>query len=299
MRKRFSIVITDVHGSKHYNIHNIIKKILLYTILMVIILLIFGGFFISYLTKSVNDLKLKKQKLSNIHLHLKTETQELSKAILEKEENLVLLNKKMDEIEKLIGVKPNYEEVSLKERVNLAKISILQKQFLFQNIPNGYPINNQGITDNFGWRRHPILKTREFHSGIDLKAKMGTKIFAPADGIINFSGYHKKSGYGIMIILDHNYGFKTLYGHLNKVVLKKGDMVRKGELIGYTGNTGLSNGPHLHYEVLYLQTARQPINFMQWSMTNYEKIFKQEKYIKWQSLINLMTKKNHQAMLPQ
>jgi murein DD-endopeptidase MepM/ murein hydrolase activator NlpD len=289
MRERFSIVITDINGSKHYNLHQIIKKVILYIILAVIAIIIIGAFIISYLDKSVDDLEVKKEKLENVYQKLKNDNETVKKSIQKKVQELDLLSSKMGELEELIGIKPSSAKTSLNERVDLAKVSTMQKQLLFKNIPNGYPIKKEGITGSFGWRNHPIVKKREFHTGIDLRAKRNTKIYAPADGVINFAGFHKKSGYGVMIILDHNYGFRTLYGHMNKVAVKKGDVVRKGDLIGYTGNTGLSSGPHLHYEIRHLQVAVQPLSYMKWNMKTYETIFKKEKRIKWQSLINLMT----------
>ena len=289
MRERFSIVITDINGSKHYNLHQIIKKVILYIILTVVAIIVIGAFLISYLNESVDDLEVKKQKLENVYIKLKKDNETVKQSIIQKVEELDLLSSKMGELEELIGIKPSTEKSTLQERVDLAKVSTLQKQLLFKNIPNGFPIENKGITGSYGWRTHPIAKKKEFHTGIDLRAKRKTKIYAPADGVINFAGFHKKSGYGVMIILDHNYGFRTLYGHLNKVAVKKGDVVRKGDLIGYTGNTGLSSGPHLHYEIRHLQAATQPLNFMKWNMKTYETIFKKEKRIKWQSLINLMT----------
>jgi len=337
MRERFSIVITDINGSKHYNLHQVIKKILLYTVLVVLGLLVASGFFISYLNKSVDELEVKKEELETvysklqvdnksvnktildktlqlevlnekvkelenlktIYSQLKTENNNINESINKKVEELESLNSKMNELEVLIGIKPYEQKVSLTERVDLAKVSTAQKKLLFQNIPNGYPIKNEGITGRYGWRQHPIVKKREFHTGIDLRAKRNTKIYAPADGVINFAGFHKKSGYGVMIIMDHNYGFRTLYGHMNKAVVKKGDVVRKGDFIGYTGNSGLSSGPHLHYELRYLQTATQPLSFMNWNLKNYETIFKKEKHIKWQSLINLMTNQASQVSMLQ
>lgn len=296
MRERFSIVITDIYGSKHYNLHQIIKKIILYVILAIIAVIVMGAFSISYLTSSVDELEVKKSGLEKEYKKLKNENDTVNKSIAIKAQELDSLNSKMDELEELIGIKPSSEEIPLTQRVNLATVSTLQKQLLFKNIPNGYPIKNEGITGKFGWRNHPIVKKREFHTGIDLRAKRGTPIYAPADAVVNFAGFHKKSGYGVLIILDHNYGFRTLYGHLKKTAIKKGAVVRKGDLIGYTGNTGLSSGPHLHYEVRFIQAAIQPLNFMKWNMQNYDTIFKKEKHIKWQSLINLMSS---QALIPQ
>jgi murein DD-endopeptidase MepM/ murein hydrolase activator NlpD len=118
-----------------------------------------------------------------------------------------------------------------------------------------------------------------------MKAKMKTPVYATADGVVEFSGMHKRSGYGNLVIIQHNYGFKTYFGHLNKIAVKAGKFVKKGDLIAYTGTTGMSNGPHLHYEVRYLARVVNPFWFLKWNVTNYQEIFKKEKKIPWQSLI--------------
>ena len=172
----------------------------------------------------------------------------------------------------------------------------IDKKFMLQNIPNGYPIKYIGISSKFGWRKHPILHKKEFHTGLDLRAKMNTPVYATADGIVEFAKYHKRSGFGKLLIIDHNFGFKTLFGHLNKIVVKNGDFVHKGELVAYTGNSGLSSGPHLHYEIRYIGVVLNPIYFLKWNLKNYNYIFKKEKKVKWQSLIKAM---NNQKQLIQ
>ena len=145
------------------------------------------------------------------------------------------------------------------------------------------------VTGRFGWRVHPILKKKEFHRGLDIKASMQTPIKAPADGVIEYAGYHKSSGFGYLIILDHNYGFKTSYGHLSKKMLvKPGQFVKKGEIIGYTGNSGLSTGPHLHYEIRFIARPLDPLNFIQWERKNFDDIFKKENRVSWQSLVKII-----------
>ena len=122
---------------------------------------------------------------------------------------------------------------------------------------------------------------------------MDTEIFATADGVIEYAGLHNKSGYGRLVILDHNYGFKTYYGHLNKVLVKAGEYVKKGDVIALSGNSGMSNGPHLHYEVRFTQRVLNPFLFMKWDIENYSQIFEKEKNVPWQSLITAVTR-DHQ-----
>jgi murein DD-endopeptidase MepM/ murein hydrolase activator NlpD len=118
---------------------------------------------------------------------------------------------------------------------------------------------------------------------------MNTPVYATADAIVEYSGNHQKSGYGNLVILQHNYGFRTYFGHLNKVVVKSGTFVKKGDLVAYTGNSGMSSGPHLHYEVRFMSKPVNPFWFLKWDAQNYNEIFEKEKQIPWQSLITATT----------
>ncbi len=112
----------------------------------------------------------------------------------------------------------------------------------------------------FGMRMHPILKTIRPHNGIDLTAPAGTNIYATADGVVLQARY-TTGGYGKKILIDHGFGYKTLYGHCEKILVKPGQKVKRGEVIGLVGNTGLSVRPHLHYEVWINNKAVDPINY--------------------------------------
>lgn len=154
-------------------------------------------------------------------------------------------------------------------------------------IPNGNPISPfKGYSSGFGGRFHPVLEQRKFHYGLDFVAKVGTDILAPGDGIVEYAGFNS-GGFGNLIILSHNFGFKTYFAHLNEIDVKVGDFITKGTVIGKSGNTGRSSGPHLHYEIHYLGKRMDPKNFAKWSLENYDYIFKNEKGVKWQSLLEM------------
>ena len=104
------------------------------------------------------------------------------------------------------------------------------------------------ITDGFGTRRDPFTGRRAYHHGLDLSARRGTPIVAPADGVVVFAG--RKGGMGRMLRISHGFGYQTVYGHLDKILVEPGQDVHRGDEIGLVGNTGRSTGPHLHYEVL-------------------------------------------------
>jgi len=130
---------------------------------------------------------------------------------------------------------------------------------LKRHTPSVWPTHGY-ISSRFGYRRHPIRKTIEFHQGVDIANHMGTPIYASADGVVDFAG--RLAGYGNYISIDHGYGFKTKYGHLQKIVVKKGEKVRRGDLIAKMGRTGLATGSHLHYEVRIINKPVNPLGYI-------------------------------------
>lgn len=121
----------------------------------------------------------------------------------------------------------------------------------------------------FGMRLHPILKVRKMHEGIDLTAPRGTPIFATADGVVLQSS-NTSGGYGKKIVIDHGYGYRTLYGHCHELRVKKGERVKRGDIIGTVGSTGLSTRPHLHYEVIANGRKVNPIHYYANDLTGEE-----------------------------
>ena len=122
-----------------------------------------------------------------------------------------------------------------------------------------------------------------FHPALDLKAKVGTPIYAPANGVVVYA--QNKGAYGNFILIAHSYGFKTAYGHLSKFAVESGDFVKKGDLIGYVGNTGRSTGSHLHYEVRYLDKWINPQPFVKWNLDNINNISDKITQVSWESIL--------------
>lgn len=253
------------------------------------LVIIVSGALISYLSYRVDDFKGKKIKLENEYTTLLKDNSRLKLDITSKAKDLRSISSKIEDIEQMLDLKHN-DNSSPNERVNLAKLSTYKKYFILNNIPNGYPVENKGITSKYGWRIHPITKEREFHRGIDLRAKLNTPVIAPADGVIEYAANHKKSGYGKLMIIRHNYGFTTMYAHLNKFKIRAGRSVAKGDTIAFTGNSGRSNGPHLHYEIRNINRNLDPKNFLVWNYKNFDELFNTEKKVYWNSLLNLVDK---------
>ena len=140
---------------------------------------------------------------------------------------------------------------------------VRDKQKLLSSIPAIQPVSNKDlkqIASGFGYRIDPVYKVTKFHAGLDFAAPQGTPIYATADGRVRSSGMDN-GGYGNHVIIDHGYGYETLYGHMVRIKVRAGNSIKRGELIGWVGNTGKSTGPHCHYEVHRKGTPVDPIYF--------------------------------------
>ncbi|MFC3100258.1 M23 family metallopeptidase [Altererythrobacter lauratis] len=128
------------------------------------------------------------------------------------------------------------------------------------SIPSRAPLDNMTLTSSYGMRTHPVLGGRRQHNGIDLAAPTGTPVYATADGRVSMAQWY--SSYGNYVQIEHGGSLQTRYAHLSAYTVSDGDMVRKGDLIGYVGSTGRSTGPHLHYEVRVDNVAVDPTPYM-------------------------------------
>lgn len=137
------------------------------------------------------------------------------------------------------------------------------KEKMLDALPAIQPVSNENlkrISSYYGYRTDPFYKVRKFHDGIDFSAPTGTPIYATGDGeVTQIRKSHR--GYGNKIVVDHGYKYKTIYAHLNRFAIKKGDKVKRGQIIGYVGNTGKSTAPHLHYEIRKGNKSVNPIYY--------------------------------------
>ncbi len=144
---------------------------------------------------------------------------------------------------------------------------VAQNETYWRQTPTSIPVRSRLLSDRYGLRVDPFTKKRAFHSGLDFTARTGTKVYAPADGLVRIAKSH--FGYGLLVELDHGRGFmpgkrqtvryRTRYGHLSRILVKKGQRVKRGDLLGLVGSTGRSTGPHLHYEVLINNRNADPL----------------------------------------
>ncbi|EKM1557250.1 M23 family metallopeptidase [Campylobacter lari] len=287
MKDKFTLTITDVNGSRHFLLSQIIKKVIIYFTTFVFVVIVLGALYINYLATKRSELLKEQETLSAKNTKLFSQNESMQKSLDEKTALYDELQTQLADIEENLGLKQD-EGLDIPERLEKVKLTNDQAYLFLTQIPNGHVIEDNGVTGNFGWRHHPILNKKEFHPGIDLRAALNTPIYAPANGVVEYAAY-SNNGYGYSVILIHNFGFKTVYAHMmRKDVVKAGQFVKKGDLLGYTGNTGLSTGPHLHYEVRFINKLLDPKIFIDLNQKNYEQIFDKERRVPWQSLIKAL-----------
>ena len=305
MKDQLIITISDINGSTQYTVHEMIKKVILW-IIMGIFLIIVGTYIyisviqnnVTQLTSKVSEIEKKSQELNIINSNLINKNKKLTDDIRDRSEKLTSMDDKLKEIEQMVGVGPDinssfFDRVDdaksyQAQKIEDAKVSALQIALLAKGIPSGHFLDYKRISSPFGYRIHPVTKRKDFHAGLDLPAKYGTPIYAPADGVVEYA--QKKGAYGKFLLIAHNYGFKTAYGHLSKYAVRHGEYVSKGDVIAYVGSTGRSTGPHLHFELRYLNKWLNPLTFMKWDTKDVDIIRAKEKKVNWRGIFGQIQK---------
>ncbi|MCQ1060549.1 M23 family metallopeptidase [Photobacterium sp. ZSDE20] len=296
MSENICISVSDHRGTSHYLINRFKKRYIGLAVAALLTAAAGGGYGVYTLyqdnlhsTLQLSQLNVQAQQLSASLSEESASNRELIEELNEKKAELDALSLRIDDVETILGLQTDEagEVVTLEERVDSAAISSAVRGTLFRMIPNGNPTPGIRMSSQFGTRIHPVTGKRKRHLGLDFAANTGTEIYAPADGVIEVIRPSNK-GSGNFLKLDHTMGFTSTYSHMDKFNVKRGEFVRKGELIGWTGNTGLSTGPHLHYEIRFLGRALNPRPFVEWTPDNFDSLFEKEKTVQWASLLNMI-----------
>jgi len=152
------------------------------------------------------------------------------------------------------------KRISLETELRQLQDYYTTSEILLASTPSIIPVKGYP-SDRYGNRDDPFTGNKDFHPGIDISAPKGTKVVASADGLVVFAG--RRLGYGKLVSLEHKFGLSTRYGHLDRYVVKAGQRVKKGDIIGYVGSTGRATGTHLHYEVRLRNQPLNPLRFFQ------------------------------------
>ncbi|MDX1301550.1 M23 family metallopeptidase [Photobacterium sp.] len=290
MKDRTIVTISNVHGTRDLHFGKWIRVGLKSTVALILVVCVFTAGLIYYLSNEVDYFKYQEETLLTQSVsqqqalrQLELQKQDLAHDLVQRDGRLLSVSNRLSDLEIFLGVNRD-EAVDLESRLNVAALNSAVRVKLLQQLPNGSPVKGHKVSSGFGIRTHPITGKRRQHRGIDFLVNTGTRVYATADGVIGTVRPSRK-GSGNFLKVQHAFGFTTSFSHLKSFKVKAGDFVEKGDLIALSGNTGLSSGPHLHYEVRFVGRALDPLTFVEWKLDNYESIFKKEKKVKWEFLV--------------
>lgn len=286
--RRLILMITDQEGTRYINIHSVFRQVGLYALIFLVVCIIYGIVSVRAFKDEIASMSALNEKILAQYEKTQEKNAYLNFQIEQRSEEIGLVGDRVENLENVIGVGNTQDTIKedLRERIDVASLTGAQKVFVMKFVPNGYPLDYyKRISADFGYRIHPLYFTKHLHTGMDFATDIGTPVYATADGVVEFAKMGYNGGFGNLVKLDHSFGFRTYYAHLNKIVVTHGSFVKKGQLIAYSGNSGASTGPHLHYEVRFLGNVLDPKNFIEWTMSDFSSIFENERNVSWQSLI--------------
>ena len=297
MRNNYQITITDCHRARHYTLTQLMQRAaivagsLVSVVFLGCLLVIYAlSGHVERLDTSITDLSDRNAEIQTKNAELLARQTQLTAQVEARAAEFIALSDDLEQLETIIGLNPP-PTLPVAERLSVASHTAFEKRLMLSSIPNGHPLAQATVTSSFGMREHPVEEGTRLHGGVDLRASVGTVVTATADGVVEYAGNNVGSGWGRMIKIVHNYGFSTIFAHLSEIDVEVGQYVSQGERIGRSGNSGLSEAPHLHYEVRYLERRLNPSSFMNWSLDQYQTVFEQEERVQWQSLARTVRSK--------
>ena len=302
MKDNITVSVSSIHGTKHFSFGKKTRHTFKFISGMIFLGILLAAGIIYYLLNDAEFSKLKLRELENKSSSLSKEITSLTalkisleQDLSEREERMQLVSDRLGDLENLLGMDNN--DGKLESRLDTATINSSIRVAMLTQIPSGPPVKNARTSSGYGKRIHPVTGVMKYHRGQDFAVNTGTPIYAPADGAIEAIRPSNK-GSGNFLRILHSYGFSSSYSHLSKFVVKKGDFIKKGDLIAYSGNSGLTSGPHLHYEVRFIGRPLNPKPFLDWNVDKFDTIFKNVRGIGWESLVDkIELRVSHQLQL--
>lgn len=306
MKHKSVITISTINGSYRFQLagwHTIFLK---GTFLFICLSLLTAVFNLFYLNNKVESVVVKEKmlikqtySLNSTIKNLNQEKDALQQDLIQRDHLLSNASLRLDELEEYLTTDnstethlnpPDDRSYNLAQRLDNATINSAVRNTLFTLIPNGAPVKNAPLSSRYGYRNHPITHKKRMHNGLDFAVNTGTPVYATADGVVEITR-KSKEGSGNFMRIQHSFGFSSSFSHLKEFKVANGEFVEKGQLVAISGNTGMSSGPHLHYEVRFVGRSLNPITFVQWDNENFESIFTKEKKVKWDFLVKKVEQK--------
>ncbi|AFI03398.1 M23 family metallopeptidase [Helicobacter cetorum] len=285
LQDKLMITIIDEQGSKQLNFSKNLKRNVVLLILVVLLLLGLGIVVLRFLIHKMDKLTIERNAVLSDYSKLYQKNHALKTEIKNKREEIFIVGQKIRGLESLIEVKKGAGGGNhLYDKVDLENLSLAQKNLALMLIPNGAPLTTYSAKVPTKERLHPIKRIKGIESGIDFIVPINTPVYASADGIVDFVKTNSSVGYGNVVRIDHAFGFSSVYAHLDHIVVRYRAFVHKGQLIGYSGKSGNSDGEKLHYEVRFLGKILNSDAFLEWNFENFQSVFLESQFIEWKNL---------------
>ncbi|PAF48185.1 peptidase M23 [Helicobacter sp. 12S02634-8] len=284
MQEKLVVTIVDESGSKQFLLPKSIKKIIIISCVALALVMIASILLMRFLMQKIDTIAFEKNIALSEYKYIHQKNNSLKDQIKQKGQELAIVSQKIEDLENIVDFKKNTDKNTSENPIDLDSLSLPQKNLILSLIPNGEPLKTYTSKTPSAQRSHPLKQVKGIPAGLDFSTPNGAPVFATADGVIDLVRNNPKSGYGNLIKITHSFGFSSLYAHLEKSLVKKGDFVQKGQIIGYSGHSGDSDGDKLYYEVRFLGKVLDPNIYVAWSAQNFQEVFKSDSSIDWESL---------------
>lgn len=288
IKDRFIISIVDSNGIKQFNIHRLVKKILLYILLFVVISAVIIFFTIKLLAGELKEMQSQKDATLKKYTYIYNKNENLKQQVEISQNKLDEINQKMLDLEDIISIKDSNFDVDDVAPFDIRQLNNSQKSTILQLLPNSKPFEGD-------YNSLSSLK-----SGVSFHMLPKTPIYATADGIVDLTRDKDTKGVGKFVKIVHSFGFTSIYGYLSKVSVKRGDIVRKGQLIGYSGDDS-SKEESLYYDIRFLGSEVNVEDFIDWNIDNFNNIIQKDSIVNWNSLLwtfdDMMKINNHKIFV--
>lgn len=291
MRGRIFITISDTREVRQYAVNRAVGRVVVYFLSGHALLLVLGLVVLAWMSTEIDALRFAREAVvreyrmatdekARLEYQAKDELKRIEAEIQKKREELGIVK----EVGKSMPDKaPTVDRAAPKDAAGPARTSFAPNPSMGRFIPLGAPMAESPMASGFGMRLHPLLGRVQAHNGVDFNVPPGTSVYATADGVVE-SAQNSHDGYGLMVMVRHPYGFRSAYAHLKRTRVAAGQVVRKGDLIADSGNSGQSTGPHLHYEIHYDERPLDPAPFVQ-GEAEPSRLIQRNRSVPWASLV--------------
>ncbi|WP_121022153.1 M23 family metallopeptidase [Helicobacter vulpis] len=272
MQDKLVLTIIDEGGSKQLKLSRNLKQYLLIALLILCVCLVVGGVGLGFLVKRLGKINLEKRISEAKYQELYRRNDALKKDIQQKTQEIALVSHQIKNLENILKInKGDTLDPQAYSRINLKSLPLASKDLALALIPNGVPV----MTYTHKVFTPPVPNKLHTHAGYDFTTPPNTPVYASASGIVDVV-LLSKQGYGNLVRLEHAFGFSSIYAHLSQIELKPNSFVHKGDLVGYSAG--------LHYEVRFLGQVVDMPAYLEWSLANFESVFKTNSPINWKNL---------------